>query len=207
MKHAAVATLYARRVAAEPALGERLPPLRQTPDMRVAGLLRGVNLGPNRRLSMAALREIVESLGHSDVETYLQSGNIVFSPVTGARRNLAPAIEAAIKKETGHDVPVLVRTGKELAAIVSANPYDVDDPTRMVVAFLGERVTPARLGLADLDSYAPDELTQVGRELFVSLPNGQGRSKLMVALTKPRLPTVVTVRNWRTVLALAEMTA
>jgi uncharacterized protein (DUF1697 family) len=194
------------RRQATAARGSSRPAVHTVP-VRVAALLRGIDIGPSKRISMPALREIVESLGHRDVETYLQSGNVVFTPAKGARRNLASAVERAIQKETGHDVPVLVRTGKELAAIVSANPYRVDDPTRVVVAFLGERVAPAKLGLDDLEGYAPDELTQVGRELFISLPNGQARSKLMVALTKPGLPTVVTVRNWRTVLALAEMTA
>lgn len=156
---------------------------------------------------MPALREIVESLGHRDVETYLQSGNVVFTPGRAARSDLAPAIEAAIGGATGLEVPVLVRTGRELADVVSANPYTVDDPTRIVVAFLGEAVESSRLGLGDLGSYAPDELTQIGCELFISVPNGQGRSKLMEALTKRRMPTVVTVRNWRTVVALAEMTA
>lgn len=155
---------------------------------------------------MPTLREIVESLGHRDVETYLQSGNVVFTPAKG-RRNLAPALEAAIAEETGLEIPVLVRTGGELAGVVSANPYPVHDPTRVVVAFLGEAVALSRLGLGGLGDYAPDELTKRRRELFISLPNGQGRSKLMQALTKQRLPTVVTVRNWRTVVALAEMTA
>ena len=178
---------------------------RHTVPVRVAALLRGINIGPSKRISMPALREIVESLGHRDVETYLQSGNVVFTP--NARGNPGPALEAAITEATGLDVRVLVRTGRELARVVSANPYSVDDPTRLVVAFLGKKVRLSQLGLGDLGSYAPDELTQVGRELFVSVPNGQGRSKLMEALTKQRQPTVVTVRNWRTVLALAEMTA
>ena len=154
---------------------------------------------------MPALREIVESLGHRDVETYLQSGNVVFTPAK--RSKLGPSLEAAIADATGLDVAVLVRTGRELADVVSANPYAVDDPTRVVVAFLGEPVELSELGLDDLGRYAPDELTRVGRELFVSVPNGQGRSKLMEALTKQRQPTVVTVRNWRTVAALADMTA
>jgi uncharacterized protein (DUF1697 family) len=156
---------------------------------------------------MPALREIVESVGHRDVDTYLQSGNVVFTPAKGPRRDLGPALEAAIADATGHEVPVLVRTHRELTDLVSTNPYAVDDPTRLVVAFLGEAVQLSELGLGDLESYAPDELTLIGRELFISVPNGQGRSKLMEALTKRRTPTVVTVRNWRTVLALAEMTA
>jgi len=175
--------------------------------VRVAALLRGINIGPSKRISMPALREIVESLGHGEVETYLQSGNVVFAPAKGARRDLAPSIEAAIREATGHEVPVLVRTGRELAAVLAANPYSVEDPTRVVVAFLGKKVALDRLGLGELEGYAPDELTQVGRELYVSVPNGQARSKLMETLTKRRMPTVVTVRNWRTVAALAELTA
>ena len=174
--------------------------------MRVAALLRGINIGPNKRIAMPALRGIVESLGHSDVETYLQSGSIVFTPAK-ERGDLAGALKEAIADATGHDVSVLVRTGKELAKVVAANPYPVDDPTKVVVAFLGEAVEPAKLGLADLETYAPDELRRIGRELYISVPNGQGQSKLMLALTKPRQPTIVTVRNWRTVAALAELTS
>ena len=181
--------------------------MRETSPVRVAALLRGVNIGPGKRIAMPALREIVGSLGHRDVATYLQSGNVVFTPAKGAGDDLGRTLEQAIADSTGLEVPVLVRSGEELARVVAANPYPVSDPTRVVVAFLGEPATPAELGLGDLARYAPDELTAVGSELFVSVPNGQGRSKLMEALTKRRLPTVVTVRNWRTVVALAEMTA
>jgi len=173
--------------------------------MRVAALLRGINIGPSKRIAMPALRAIVESLGHRDVETYLQSGNAVFTPA--GRGDVAAALEKAIVDATGHEVPVVVRTGTELAGVVAANPYRVEDPTRLVVAFLAEEVELSRLGLGDLGDYAPDDLTQVGRELYVSVPNGQARSKLMDALTKRRLPTTVTVRNWRTVVALADLTA
>lgn len=154
---------------------------------------------------MPALREIAESLGHTDVETYLQSGNVVFNPARGTD-DLAAELEKAIETATGHAVAVVVRTGPELRGVVEGNPYPVDDPTKVVVAFLGEAVELGDLSLGDLGSYLPDELTLAGRELYVSVPNGQGRSKLMDALTKRRLPTTVTVRNWRTVTALAELT-
>ncbi len=176
-------------------------------DVRVAALLRGINIGSGKRIAMATLREIVESLGHRDVETYLQSGNVVFTPGTDAHDDLGGSLEQAIADATGLDVAVVLRTGPELARIVEVNPYRVDDPTRVVVAFLGDEVEIAQLGLGDLGEYLPDELTQLGRELYVSVPNGQGRSKLMEVLTKRRQPTTVTVRNWRTVAALAEMTS
>jgi uncharacterized protein (DUF1697 family) len=173
--------------------------------MRVAALLRGINIGPNKRISMPALREIVESLGHTDVETYVQSGNVVFTP--GGKGDHATELSKAIGDATGHDVPVVVRTGAELAEVVENNPYEVTDPTRLVVAFLGEKVELEELGLGDLSAYRPDELTLRGRELYVSVPNGQGRSKLMETLAKRPRVTTVTVRNWRTVTALAELTA
>jgi len=175
--------------------------------MRVVALLRGVNLGPHKRIAMADLRSIVESLGHTDVETYLQSGNVVFTQKRRPAKELGPSLGAAIRDATGLDVPLVVRTGAELARVVEANPYSVDDPTRVVVAFLGEAVDLGDLALGDLSAYLPDELTIRGRELYISVPNGQGRSKLMETLTKRRLPTVLTVRNWRTVLALAELAA
>ena len=87
--------------------------------VRVAALLRGINIGSSKRVSMPELRGIVESLGHGDVETYLQSGNVVFTPAKGAGRDLAPGLEQAIGKATGLDVPVLVRTGRELAKVVA----------------------------------------------------------------------------------------
>ncbi len=174
--------------------------------MRVAALLRGINIGPHKRIAMPALREIVTTLGHTDVETYLQSGNVVFAPDPAAPDDLATQLEQAIADATGLDVPVVIRTGVELGGVVEASPYEVGDPTKLVVAFLGEPLELGQLGLGDLGAYLPDELTVVGRELYVSVPNGQARSKLMEALTKQRLPTTVTVRNWRTVAALAELT-
>jgi len=173
--------------------------------MRVAALLRGINIGPNKRISMSDLRSIVEGLGYTDVETYLQSGNVVFTP--GKKGDHAERLSEAIEKETGHKVAVLVRTAKELAGVMAANPYPVTDPTKVVVAFLGEQLELGQLGLGDLGPYLPDELTVHGRQIYVSVPNGQGKSKLMEALYRSRLPTTITIRNWRTVEALAEMTA
>jgi uncharacterized protein (DUF1697 family) len=173
--------------------------------MRVVALLRGINIGPNKRIAMADLRSIVGSLGHTEVETYLQSGNVVFTPRRRAK-DLAATLSAAIRDSTGLDVPVVVRTGAELARVLVASPYPVDDPTRVVVAFLADAVDLGDLALGDLSSYLPDELTISGRELYVSVPNGQARSKLMESLTKRSLPTTLTVRNWRTVAALAAMT-
>ena len=174
--------------------------------MRVVALLRGVNLGPSRKLKMSDLRTAVESLGHTDVETYLQSGNVVFTP---KGRPDGDAVRAAIKDSTGLDTNVLLRTGKEMSAIASSNPYPVDDPTKVVVTFLASAADAKAVQALDVEGFAPEELTVHGTEVYLHLPGGQGRSKLTAALAKVKSPGAAsaTTRNWRTVEALAEMTA
>jgi uncharacterized protein (DUF1697 family) len=178
--------------------------------MRVVGLLRGVNVGA-RKLPMAELRAAVASLGHTDVETYLQSGNVVFTPAAGAADEpgqLAAGISAALAERVGMAVNVLVRTAGEMAAVVGANPYDRADPTKVVVVFLPDAAAGAPAGALDLAAFAPEALTAVGTELYLDLPFGQARSPLLVALGKQHVfGAVATSRNWRTVQALAAMAA
>jgi uncharacterized protein (DUF1697 family) len=184
-----------------------------TGPMRVVALLRGVNLGPSRRLRMADLREVVTAHGHGDVATYLQSGNVVFTPAAGRSdraEDLAAGLSAAIAEQLGLRTDVVVRTGAEMAAVVAATPYDRDDPTKLAVTFLDRPADPAAFAALDLASFAPEGLTVHGRELYLDLPFGQGRSKLMEALGRGPMAAAAgtaTTRNWRTVLALAEMTA
>jgi uncharacterized protein (DUF1697 family) len=176
-------------------------------DVRVVGLLRGVNLG-KRQLKMAELRRIVESLGHTDVETYLQSGNVVFTP--GGRKpkgGFGPAITAALADAVGMKVPVLTRTGAEMAKVVAACPYEVDDPTKLVVTFLDSTADATALRGFDASPFAPEALAIKGTEVYLNLPFGQARSKMVVALGKVKIPghTAMTTRNWRTVQALTDM--
>ena len=174
--------------------------------MRVVGLLRGINLGPNRRLKMADLRAAVESLGHTEVETYLQSGNVVFTPAGRATKDLGAGITGALTERVGLDIGVLTRTGAEMAKIVAANPYDREDPTKVVVTFLERAGDAAPTKELDLPSFSPEGLSVHGTEIYFDLPFGQARSKLLEALNKRKVfGKAATSRNWRTVLALTEM--
>jgi len=172
--------------------------------VRVVGLLRGVNLGPNRRLRMADLRAVVESLGCADVETHLQSGNVLFSPPEGAGRDLGAEISEALAAAVDLSAVVQIRSGAEMAAVVAANPYQRADPTKVVVTFCPTPQQPPDL---DLAAFAPEGLTVIGREVYLDLPYGQARSPLLAALAKS-VPDdgQATSRNWRTVLAIAERT-
>ena len=126
-------------------------------------------------------------------------------PPTEGWQGSPPVLGRSYCRGDGHDVPVVIRTGAELARVVSRNPYALDDPTKMVVGFPAEEVSLGELSLGDLSAYLPDEPTLIGKEIYVSVPNGQGRSKLMEALTERGMPTTLTVRHWRTVAALAEL--
>ncbi|MCW3815544.1 DUF1697 domain-containing protein [Micromonospora sp. DR5-3] len=175
---------------------------------RYAALLRGVNVGTTR-IAMADLRRLVADLGHEDVKTYLQSGNAVFTSRETDTGKLAQGIERAIADELGLTVPVLVRSGADLAAVAAASPYAgrQDDPTRVLVAFLSAKPTAAKV--KDLTAPAGENLEYevIGRELHLHFPDGgYGRTKFTNAYLEKKLGLVATTRNWKSVLALRDLT-
>jgi uncharacterized protein (DUF1697 family) len=174
-----------------------------------AALLRGINVGRNKRIAMADLRALVEGLGHESVRTHLQSGNIVFHSPKRSARPLETAIERAIAAELGLEVTVMVRRADELAAVVEASPFAgrTDDPKKIHVAFLSEAPKAAAVKGFGADEFAPDELEVVGREVHLLYPKGYAQTKLTNAVLEKNLGVRATTRNWRTVKALADLTA
>lgn len=173
---------------------------------RFVVLLRGINLAGRNRVAMADLRALLADLGYSDVRTYLQSGNAVLTAGTRSPRQVQREVEAALSAY-GLPVRVLVRTAPQIRAVVDADPLGdrADDPSRAMVLFL-DRPVP-RTGLAGLDpaEYAPEEFVVDGRHIYLWLLAGTHSSRLAGALTQQRLGGVATMRNWRTVTALAEL--
>jgi uncharacterized protein (DUF1697 family) len=173
----------------------------------VAALLRGINLRRHNRIAMADLRKLVDELGGEDVQTYVQSGNVVFRSRAAASK-LEEALTRRIRDALGLDVTVLVRTAAGLAKVVSGNPFLATgaDPTMLHATFLA--TTPARGRVRRLNDadFAPDELRVSGRTVYVHCPAGYGRSKLSNAFLEKELDVRATTRNWRTVTALAELT-
>ena len=170
----------------------------------VVVLIRGINVGGRGRLPMADLRALATDLGYGDVATYVQSGNLVCTTDRSAD-DVADAVRAALDAAMDVSPDVMVRTGAELRGIVERNPYaeHTDDPTRVHVAFMPGRVS-AQVPDVDLVALAPDECVAIGRELYLHLPNGLGRSKLAEVVAGPKGPRP-TVRNWRTVTALVAL--
>ena len=165
-------------------------------------LLRAVNLGARNRVPMPRLRELLAEHGCEDVRTYIASGNAVFTSGT-SKAKLARELERAIEKEFGVSTPVLLRTEKELAALVDRHPFD--DLAHTHVAFLAKKPTAAKVkALAGID-VAPDRVEVLGQEAYWHLPNGVQGSRLSGAQLEKHLGVAATVRNWRTVARLAEM--
>ena len=170
-------------------------------------LLRGINVSGRNRIPMADLRRMLGDLGHDDVETYLQSGNVTFRTRSATTKGLAAAIEHRIDSELGLNVAVLVRTQRELETIAADNPFlgaQIDGKTLHVV-FLEDPATPAALADLELDRYAPDELAAHGSEVYLSCPEGYGTTKLNNAFFERHLGTRATTRNWNTVTNLVEL--
>jgi uncharacterized protein (DUF1697 family) len=166
-------------------------------------LLRGINVG-GKKVAMKALKELLEGLGHEDVTTYIQSGNVVFGSDGGDAEALSAAIEKAIGAQMGLDVTVLLRSPAELAAVVAANPFPgVED--RLHVTFLAEEPARSKVDAVDPDGYPPDAFAVVGREVYLHCPDGYGRSKLGNSFWERKLGVAATTRNWRTVTKLLEM--
>ena len=162
---------------------------------------------------MPALRKLVESLGHTDVATYIASGNVVFTRSgPGSTTELADDLEKAIADELGVSCRVVVLTSTQLARAVADNPYpDQPDPKRVHAFFLtGETGSEAHAHLAQAQERAAakgsrDEAAIVGRVLYLHTPDGFGRSELAKALSRPGGPAEGTARNWATVTKLLAM--
>lgn len=173
-------------------------------------LLRGVNVG-GRKLAMSDLRDIVASLGHTDVSTYIQSGNALFTSVqAAASAALAAGLEKAIESRLGMSAGVVVLSSGELAAVVRSNPYPEEPNPKFVHAvFLSEAPSADLLErIAVLQAAAPgrDTVRHLGQVLYLHTPDGFGRSdlsqRLMRLLASPRAGVVGTARNWSTVTTL-----
>jgi uncharacterized protein (DUF1697 family) len=171
---------------------------------RYVALLRAVNLGSHKKLAMPALRELLTGLGHTDVQTYLQSGNAVFTAASPEPATVAAGIEEALTRDLGLTTEVMLRTAAEMDAVIEANPMQVGDPTKLSVWFLLEPPRTEWLDGVDLASFEPETMHHTSREVYLNLPNGTGRAKLPVALGR-RLKVPATMRNWRTVTNLRDL--
>ena len=165
-------------------------------------LLRGINVGRNKRVRMADLRDALSAAGAGDVRTLLQSGNVVLT-LEGSEPDVARVVHDAVLACSGHEVAVVVRTAPELAAVVAASPMpDPPDGARFFVAFLEGRAVD--VDLPQLPEGSGEQWWRGQREVYVWCPDGLMQSPVMGHFAG-RGAALATVRNWNTVTALGRL--
>lgn len=177
-------------------------------------LLRGINVGGRNKLPMATLREIVTRVGGDAVQTYIQSGNVVFQ-ADHEVEHLADALRRGIADTQGLDIPIVLLKGDEFRTLLGKNPFltvaqesaeeDEVDIKTLHVGFLADSPTGEQIAGLNPDHSPPDSFHVAGRAVYLRYPKGLARSKLTNAYFDRRLQTVCTVRNWKTCLKLLEM--
>jgi uncharacterized protein (DUF1697 family) len=169
-------------------------------------LLRGINVGPKKRIKMEPLRTLVEELGFMDVRTLVNSGNVVFTG-EGETGTIARRIELALHDEHALEVDVVVRTAAEMAVVVAANPFPeiAATPKLLHVSFLAVPLPEeTRQRLDDLET-GEDRLVVCDREVYLHAPHGLSGASSAIQSLDRKLSVVSTSRNWNTVTRLAEM--
>lgn len=171
-------------------------------------ILRGINVSGHKIIPMLGLREAFEVLGYNGVTTYIQSGNVIFEAGRDSSLSAAKRIEAKILSVFGHDVPVIVRTVRELAGIIAGNPFlksKTIDTTKLHVTFLADAPSADAVKKLESRDAGSDRFHVVGREVYLHCPGGYGISKLSNTAIEKAFSVTATTRNWKTVNKLAEL--
>ncbi|MCZ6671647.1 MAG: DUF1697 domain-containing protein [Verrucomicrobia bacterium] len=172
-------------------------------------LLRGINVSGKNKIRMVELQSVFDKLELLNPVTYLQSGNIVFesSPKLN-HETTANTIESAIQKTFGHDVAVLVISGKDINQIFNNNPFIINEQTdtsACYVTFLYEKPGQEYLNALKSPEKETGRFKVVSLTVYVHCPNGYGRTKINNQFFERKLKVPATTRNWKTVTALNEL--
>jgi uncharacterized protein (DUF1697 family) len=175
-------------------------------------LLRGINVGGNRKILMADLKSLCIRLGFENVLTYIQSGNVVFETDTQDTVAIAAQIEAAIAAQFGFDVPVVVLSADSLRLITTQNPFLATDPNtpieKLHVTFLSEiptadNIEKANIAVRSLKT-GSDAFCVIGNAVYIQCEKYH-ETKFSNAFFERQLSVKATTRNWKTVLQLDKM--
>ena len=177
---------------------------------RQVALLRGINVGSHNRVGMGPLRELLAGLGHEDVRTLLQSGNVVLGGGRLRGAVLERRLEETARAALGLDTPFIVRTREEWDALVAANPFPreaADDPGHLLLFCLKDAPPADAESRVQAAVKGRERVRVDGRQAYVVYPDGVGESKLTVTVLERWLGSRGTGRNWNTVLKLQALAA
>lgn len=179
---------------------------------RYVALLRGINVGGRNRVAMADLRQLTEALGHTEVATYIQSGNVLFASPDTDCEALADALEQEIARSLTVRPAVVVLSRDDLARVIADNPFpDEPNPKCLHAIFRRRDLAPEAVAAVEEAQRrarakgSRDEAVPVGRALFLRTPDGLGRSELAAQLARSAAQADGTARNWSTVTRLMAM--
>ena len=167
-------------------------------------LLRGINVSGQKKIKMADLRQLLTDAGLDNVQTYLQSGNVVFRSEADAEE-AAQKIERCILTHYGYAVEVIITTFAQLQKIVAENPFTSQNTQLLYVTFLAEAPIPDQLEKLQTRDYSPEAFVMRDNIIYILAANGYGRAKLNNNFLEKKLKVAATTRNWKTVNALLEM--
>ncbi|MBO0823600.1 MAG: DUF1697 domain-containing protein [Actinobacteria bacterium] len=181
---------------------------------RYLALLRGINVGGHNKVAMADLRQIAADLGYTDISTYIQSGNLMFSSDDPDAAGHADLLQKAIAERLGVHAGVVVLTAGELDAVITGNPFPNETNDRCVHAVLrtGPMDSRALTAVAEAvrkarERGSRDNAIVVGQTLYLHTPDGFGRSDLAARLVSSAAQAGGTARNWATVNKLRALLA
>lgn len=175
---------------------------------RCVSLFRGINVGGNQIVRMDALKGLHVSLGLRDVQTYIQSGNVVFTSDSADVTQIQKSIADGFAQSFDFSVKVMVRSADQLNAIIGNNPFHnqpLRETNRIIAMFLESYPVSTALEEIQKSYNGPEEIHIIGQEAFIYYPEGMGRSKLTNTFLEKKLKTAGTARNWNTVLKLQSM--
>lgn len=176
--------------------------------IKYIGLLRGINVSGQKKIKMDELRASLAKLDYNNVQTYIQSGNIIFESSQEDQELLQDEIHQNIFATFGFKVPVLVRSGVDWMSTYTGNPFvnnRNEDINKLYVTILSEEPTDENVEVLSEFHQGPEEFIMEGLNLYLYYPNGAGRSKLDHNTIERKLKVRATSRNWKTVTKLMEM--
>jgi uncharacterized protein (DUF1697 family) len=171
-------------------------------------LLRGINLAGKRQVAMAALREMLTEMGCTDVQSLLQSGNVVFRSRAKAGIALERQLEREAETHLGLEIDFHVRTAPEWESAIANNPFPEAarrDPGHLLVLFMKDAPSARAVEALQAAITGRERVAAVGRQAYLVYPDGVGRSRLTNALLDKHLGGRGTARNWNTVVKLAAL--
>jgi uncharacterized protein (DUF1697 family) len=171
-------------------------------------MLRGINVGGHKKIKMDILKQLYVELGYTNVQTYIQSGNVIFQTQDSDTVDLVKRITKHLLEVTGLEVPVLVLKLDEMKRIIENNPFLFDsskNPTSFHVTFLSAIPDTTSVEKMRLTNYGADQFEQLDKVIYVYCPTGYGTTKLTNTFFENKLKVTATTRNWKTVNELVRL--